>query len=120
MKLKTQKPSKKDVADAAYSDICLCCEFREHLKLDFEGTADWRHELTHRYPHDSRNYVAADELARLAGTIEQVPDKLMERLVKFWNADGEAASMRQSEMMRSVGFGADYKNAAEFLRELMR
>ena len=55
-------------------------EVRGWLRQAIENTADWRRRTAEQYPDDNRNIEAAEELERLAGTVDDIPEALLRRV----------------------------------------
>lgn len=86
----------------------------EHLKLDFEGTAEWRATCAERFPDDDRNSAAMEELNHLYSTVDSVSPELMNAYVELCEHVEDIE--KHQEMLREIGFNKSYSDATEFVR----
>ena len=77
-------------------------EAREQLAIDLVLTADWRRRKARQSPDDARNTEAAALLDKLAVSVRQIDDEMIDSYASLW--DGAREAELWSEMKRQVGF----------------
>jgi|SRR5215203_3874853 len=89
-------------------------EARELLQMDFSNTADWHREKAKEYPDDPRHLEAAELLDRLAASVNEVNEDLLQTYIRL-SEDSEV----HGEMLRAVGFSSSPASAFEFVSEFI-
>ena len=90
---------------------------RQQLAIDLALTADWRRRKAHQSPDDLRNTEAAALLDKLAVSVSQIDDEMIDCCASFW--DGAREAELWSEMKRQVGFHLWPGNAVELVSEFI-
>jgi hypothetical protein len=89
-----------------------------------QSTAEWRRATAERFPNDTRNLRAAEELERLAEQIEKLEGSDIHKRVRdihdrFTAADDGDGWARVGEEisaeLRSIGFHGGYETGEQFL-----
>ena len=93
----------------------------EELKMKFESTAEWRRRKLEESPDDQRNAKAADLLERLAKTVSDVPQHLLDAYkATFFRVDDMSSVIDlESSLLRAVGFRITPENATDFIEEFL-
>jgi HAMP domain-containing protein len=95
-------------------------EVRGWLRQATKNTADWRRRTAEQYPDDNRNIEAAEELERLAGTVDDIPEALLRQYAE--GSENESASFSlseiESECLRRIGFSDSWASAAKLVEHL--
>ena len=90
---------------------------REQLAIDLLLTADWRRRRACQCPDDRRDADAAALLDKLAVSVNQIDDEMIDCCVSLW---GDAREWELwSEMRREIGFHRWPANAAELVAEFI-
>ena len=90
---------------------------REQLAVDLLLTADWRRRRACQCPGDQRDADAAALLDKLAVSVSQIDDEMIDCCVSFWRDAREWELW--SEMRREIGFHRWPANAAELVAEFI-
>jgi hypothetical protein len=95
------------------------------LREAFLDQARWREQKAVQYPEDTRNAKAAELLRQLAEVAKDVPENVFLAYEEAFQAilssktweDGMMEALEEwNQMMREIGFHAEYDDAEEFLR----
>jgi hypothetical protein len=91
---------------------------REMLKAELEEQAEWRRRKAVEYPDDRRNLDSAEEYERLAKTVKDIPEALLDAYSEAFEAVEDAPdSERWQEMLKDIFRGfSDFANATEMVR----
>jgi hypothetical protein len=88
---------------------------RRVLKEELEDQAEWRRQKAVEYPDDRRNWDAATEYDRLATTVKDVPNDLLQAYSEAF--EDAPDSERWQEMLKGIFRGfADFENATELVQ----
>ena len=90
---------------------------REQLAIDLLLTADWRRRRACQCPDDQRDADAAALLDKLAVSVSQIDDELLDCCVSLWGDTREWELW--SKMRREIGFHRWPANAAELVAEFI-
>jgi hypothetical protein len=89
---------------------------REYLKNEFECQAEWRREKAGEYPDDERNLKAAEIFDRLAATLDDVPQNLIDAFAAVSARDADYPTV-WDDYVRGIGFHTEPHDAAALIRE---
>lgn len=90
---------------------------KAELKEEFERQAGWRDQKALEYPGDGRNAEAANLFRRLAATVDDCPQEVVDAA---WELFEDAPDSEEwLEMMKEIGFHAWPKSAEEFCRRFI-
>jgi hypothetical protein len=94
--------------------MLLPSEVRQHLKIDFTSTADWRREQARQWPENAGYLKAAALLDQLAETVDDIDTAY----IKAYGAlvDRLPDAEQDNEVLRQIGFESWPENAEEFVK----
>jgi hypothetical protein len=95
----------------------------QELEEIFRGKADWRATKAEQYPGDHRNKNAAAMLQRLADTVADVPQTLLDAYEAAYRRWDDAYQIID-DMLREIGFTkigwhSEPESAEAFVREFL-
>jgi hypothetical protein len=93
---------------------------RQELNEMFNAQAEWRWRKVEQHPEDKRNRKAAEMLERLATTVADVPETLLDAFeATFSRWDTLSVVLVEQQALRDVGFHSAPENAEAFIRNFL-
>lgn len=89
------------------------------IKRELDKTAQWRAELSLRYPHDKRNERSTRVLHRLADRTHDMSDEDWASLQPLFAADSRKFNEAVSRVSRRTGFRLRQPSARFFLHQIV-